>query len=78
MAGKKKSAKTVAGQVKTTPKLDPAMYGTQVRYLGLAGAAAVCATCGKRTKSGMLRMKENKFYCTVKCVEKTNQSDKTE
>ena len=64
----KKPAKPIAGQARSAPSLDPAIYGTQVRYLGLAGKHSTCETCGKVTKSGMLRMKEDKFYCTVKCA----------
>ena len=69
MAGKK-PAKPMAGQSKQAV-LDPKIYGVKVRFIGIGDAQEKCDTCGKIIKTGMIRLKEDNFYCTIKCVEKS-------
>jgi len=68
MAGKK-PAKPMAGQTKQAI-LDPSVYGTQIRYYGTKGASAKCPSCGKETIKGMVRIKNDLFYCSLVCVSK--------
>lgn len=67
MATKKKPAKPIAGQSKKVVQ-DPAIYGIQVRFVGSADAFSECAVCGKKTVRGMIRLKEDNHYCSVRCV----------
>lgn len=69
MAGKK-PAKPMAGQGKQEV-LDPAVYGTQIKYLGDKSSPCTCPTCGRSTIRGMVRMKGQEFYCSVRCVSAT-------
>lgn len=68
MAGKK-PAKPMAGQAKQAV-LDPAIYGTQIKYYGMKGASAKCPSCGKETIKGMVRLKNDLFYCSLACASK--------
>jgi len=63
----KKPAKPVAGQIKQTVQ-DPAIYGTQVLFLGSKGSSSICAKCGKSTTRGMIRIKNEKNYCSKGCA----------
>jgi len=68
MAGsKKKPAKPIAGQSKVVVQ-DPAIYGTMVKYWGGFGAFTTCATCGKKTIRGMIRVKNEIHYCSAGCA----------
>jgi hypothetical protein len=66
MAGKK-PAKPMAGQSKQ-PTLDPAVYGVQVKFLGFKGSGSVCSKCNKETIRGMIRIKQEKDYCSLRCA----------
>lgn len=66
MAGKK-PAKPMAGQSKQ-PVRDPEIYGIQVRYLGTPDTASSCVKCAKKTVRGMIRIKGDGHYCSVRCV----------
>lgn len=63
----KKPAKPIAGQSKTQTK-DPAIYGVQVRYVGMKGYPSTCVKCGKNTLRGMVRILGEQSYCSVACV----------
>lgn len=76
MAGKK-PAKPMAGK-NTQPKLDTALYGAEVKYYGTKGSPAKCPSCGNETIRGMVRMKNNQFYCSIKCVSTTIEKVKDE
>jgi hypothetical protein len=71
MAPKNKPAKPIAGQAKKSAVLDPALYGTQILFVGSKGTTAVCPTCKRSTTRGMLRLKGNDLYCSVRCVSAT-------
>jgi len=66
MAGKKPK-KPVAGQIRQKVK-DPAISGAQVLFLGSKGCSSVCAKCGKSTTRGMIRIKNEKNYCSKGCA----------
>jgi hypothetical protein len=66
MAGKK-PAKPMAGQSKQIA-LDPAVYGLQVKFLGSKGFGSICSKCNKETIRGMIRIKEEKDYCSAGCA----------
>jgi hypothetical protein len=66
MAGKK-PAKPMAGQLKQIA-LDPAVYGLQVKFLGSKGFGSICSKCNKETIRGMIRIKNEKNYCSVGCA----------
>jgi hypothetical protein len=66
MAGKK-PAKPMAGQAKQIVQ-DPAVYGSMVKFMGTKTATSVCARCGKVTVNGMIRVKEDKSYCSGGCA----------
>jgi len=67
MSKSKKPAKPMAGQSRTQT-LDPNVYGTQVKYMGMKGCPSVCAKCGKNTLRGMVRVLGEKAYCSITCV----------
>ena len=69
MAGKK-PAKPIAGK-NTQHKLDAALYGTEVRYMGSKSSAATCPSCRRSIVRGMMRLKGSDFYCSVRCVSMT-------
>lgn len=66
MAGKK-PAKAIAGQAKQVQK-DPALYGQQVMFYGMKIAPSTCHSCGRKTIRGMIRIKQDKNYCSEKCA----------
>lgn len=66
MAGKK-PAKPMAGQSKQAVQ-DPAIYGLQVKFLGFKNASSSCNKCGKETIRGMIRIKNEKDYCSAGCA----------
>ena len=66
MAGKKPN-KPVAAQTKQVVQ-DPAIYGTQVLFLGSKGCSSICAKCAKSTTRGMIRIKNEKNYCSKGCA----------
>jgi hypothetical protein len=66
MAGKK-PAKPMAGQSKQ-PALDVATYGQQVKFFGSKNAASICSKCKKETIKGMIRIKNDKDYCSLTCA----------
>jgi hypothetical protein len=68
MAGKK-PVKPMAGQTKQAI-LDPAIYGVQIKYYGVKGSPSMCPSCGKETIKGMVRLKNESFYCSLGCVSK--------
>jgi hypothetical protein len=63
----KKPAKPIAGQVKQAVK-DPAIYGQQTMFWGMKAAPGACAECAKRIVRGMVRVKQEKIYCSERCV----------
>lgn len=67
MAAKKKPAKPIAGQIKQ-PVQDPAIYGVMTKFVGSKNASCSCDKCGKITVRGMMRMKNNNYYCSLKCA----------
>jgi hypothetical protein len=66
MAGKK-PAKPMAGQARQVVQ-DPAVYGSMVKFMGTKSATSVCMKCGKVTINGMIRVKEEKSYCSSMCA----------
>lgn len=66
----KKPAKPQAGQNRTAPVLDPAIYGVQVKYAGMKSAPMVCSQCKKTTVTGMVRIKGDNMYCSPLCAKK--------
>ena len=68
MAGKK-PAKPMAGQSKQ-PVQDPAVYGTPMMYIGMKTSPSECATCGKNTVRGIVRHKNDSFFCSAGCAKK--------
>jgi len=63
----KKPAKPIAGQVKQAVK-DPAIYGQQTMYWGIKSAPSFCPTCERKTVRGMVRVKQEKIYCSENCA----------
>jgi len=76
MAAKKRNVQPPT-QAPKQVMLDPALYGTLIKYVGSAGAYCKCDNCGKKTVRGMVRIKgdvlaENcLMYCSITCVEAT-------
>lgn len=68
MAGKK-PAKAMAGQTKQVV-LDPAVYGSQIKYMGSKNSPCTCPSCGKKTIRGMVRQKGEDFFCSLVCASK--------
>jgi len=66
MAGKK-PAKPMAGQNKQVVH-DPAVHGSLVLFYGSKNAVSNCDKCSKKTVRGMVRMKNEKFYCSITCA----------
>jgi hypothetical protein len=66
MAGKK-PAKPMAGQAKQVQK-DPSVYGHQFMFYGMKVAPSICQSCGRKTVRGMIRIKQDKNYCSEKCA----------
>lgn len=71
MAGKK-PAKPIAGQSKSTAVLDPATYGSLIKFHGSKNAKCSCGTCAKEIVSGMVREKGGAFYCSTVCAKNSN------
>lgn len=69
MAGKK-PAKPIAGK-NTQQKLDVGLYGAEVKYMGGKSSPAICPSCHRSIVRGMMRLKGDNFYCSIKCVSKT-------
>ena len=63
----KKPAKPIAGQVKQAVK-DPAIYGQQTMFWGSKSSPTTCAHCDKKMVRGMVRVKQDKIYCSERCV----------
>lgn len=68
MAGKK-PAKPIAGQSRQVAQ-DPAVYGQPFKVYGTASACSECSECGRKTIRGMIRVKGDKTYCSVRCATK--------
>lgn len=71
--GAKNKKRTVQAPV-AAPKqkaLDPSTHGTLVKYIGALGASAECDNCGRKTVRGMVRVKNDLYYCSVTCIEST-------
>ena len=66
MAGKK-PAKPMAGQSKQ-PVQDPAIYGSPTRFIGYKNSSCSCGKCGKLTVRGMVRVKNETYYCSARCA----------
>lgn len=66
MAGKK-PAKPIAGQNKTVIQ-DPKVYGLLVRFVGSKEAPCICSICKREVIRGIVRMKENLFFCSAACA----------
>lgn len=66
MAGKK-PAKPIAGQAKQAIE-DPAIYGTQIMFMGSKLAKCICDKCGKSIVRGMIRVLGESRYCSKTCV----------
>lgn len=64
---KKKPAKPIAGQSKL-PVLDPAVYGVTLKFFGSKNSACACNKCGKLTVRGMVRIKNDNYYCSMRCA----------
>jgi hypothetical protein len=64
----KKPAKPIAGQNRTAPVLDPAVYGSLIKFYGMKTAKCVCGTCAKEIVKGMVREKGGAFYCSSVCA----------
>jgi hypothetical protein len=63
----KKPAKPMAGQSKQTTQ-DPTVYGSLIKIYGFKGAGCICNNCGKNTIHGMVRQKNDNFYCSAVCA----------
>jgi hypothetical protein len=70
MAGKK-PAKPMAGQTKQVA-LDPAVYGTQIKYMGTKNSPTTCPSCGRQTIRGMVRQKGEGFFCSLVCAKSSS------
>lgn len=66
MAGKK-PAKPMAGQSKQ-PIQDPAIYGSLMMFVGSKSSSCSCEKCGKLTVRGMVRVKNDNYYCSARCA----------
>lgn len=66
MAGKK-PAKPIAGQAKQVVQ-DPAMYGSMVKFIGSKNSSCSCSKCGRLTVRGMVRVKNDNYYCSARCA----------
>jgi hypothetical protein len=71
MAGKK-PAKPMSNQAVKQVVLDPAIYGSLIKLYGSKDALCKCGTCAKKIVSGMVREKNNIFYCSIVCVKTSN------
>lgn len=65
----KKPAKPIAGQVKQIAQ-DPSIHGQPVKIYGTATAYSLCPECGNKTIRGIVRSKNDKNYCSVRCAKK--------
>lgn len=63
----KRPAKPIANQTKQAVK-DPAVYGSSMMYIGSKNARNKCPKCGTHTVRGMVRYKENAFFCSETCA----------
>lgn len=70
MAGKK-PAKAMAGQTKQVT-LDPAVYGSLIKFYGSKEAKCKCGSCAREIVRGMVREKGGAFYCSTVCAKKSN------
>jgi hypothetical protein len=66
----KKPAKPIAGQSRDTSKLLP---GKPTKYIApIKGQNAfVCPTCNRELYRGIIFEHESKYFCTRKCIPKT-------
>jgi hypothetical protein len=69
MAGKK-PAKPMAGQTKQIA-LDPAVYGSLIKFHGSKDARCKCGSCAREIVRGMVREKGGAFYCSTVCAKKS-------
>jgi hypothetical protein len=69
MAGKK-PAKPMAGQSKQVVQ-DPAIYGAPLMFIGGKSASCACNKCGKLTVRGMVRVKNDAYYCSAGCASRS-------
>jgi hypothetical protein len=70
----KKPAKPMAGQSKQVT-LDPNVYGQLTRFIGTKTTPCVCERCKRFVVRGMVRVLNDKFYCSVGCVKPIQNSD---
>ena len=63
----KKPAKPIAGQVKQAVK-DPAIYGQQTMFWGTKISPTTCPQCARKMVRGMVRVKQDKIYCSETCA----------
>lgn len=63
----KKPAKPIAGQVKQAVK-DPAIYGQQTMFWGSKISPTTCLQCARKMVRGMVRVKQEKIYCSETCA----------
>lgn len=63
----KKPAKPIAGQIKQAVK-DLAIHGQQAMFWGTKLSPCMCAQCGRKTVRGMIRVKQDKNYCSERCA----------
>ena len=66
MAGKK-PAKPIAGQSRQVIQ-DPAIFGQLVKFQGFAGSGATCGCCSRVVIKGMVRIKNDNYYCSAGCA----------
>ncbi len=70
----KKPAKPMAGQSKQVT-IEPNLYGQLTRFIGTKTKPLVCERCKRFVVSGMVRVLNDKFYCSVGCVKPIQNSD---
>jgi hypothetical protein len=63
----KKNIKPISGKSQQEQQ-DHAIYGSPTRYVGSKNSTCSCANCGKLMVKGMVRVKNNSYYCSARCA----------
>jgi hypothetical protein len=68
----KKPAKPMAGQSKQVT-LDPAIYGTTIKYMGDKNSPVSCSHCRRSIVRGMIRLRGQEYICSLTCAEQSSK-----
>jgi hypothetical protein len=68
----KKPAKPMAGQSKQIA-LDPAIYGTAIKYMGDKNSPFSCSNCHRSIVRGMIRLRGEEYICSLTCAEQSSK-----